>query len=159
MIKFNNSKMPSLAQSKFRIAASGEEDDIPTTSISHLFGESDEEEDKLTKQFLDKVVSALSEKLGNLLGLTGPGMDQSNERITKIIETLGSANTSRLNEVEQRRFDNAKYHVLHAIGQQAIDTGNLNLFEVCNRLAEPNKNPFSYSDVKIEIQRMLGRTN
>ena len=145
-------------QQKF-VKIAGEEDDIPTTSISHLFSESDEKEDKLTKQFLDKVVSALSEKLGNMLGLTGPGKDQSNERITKIIETLGSANISRLDEVEQRRFDNAKYHVLHTIGQKAIDTGNLNLFEVCNRLAEPNKNPFSYSDVKIEIQRMLGRTD
>lgn len=151
--------MPSLAQNKFRIAASGEEDDIPTTSISHLFGESDEEEDKLTKQFLDKVSSALSEKLGNMLGLTGPGVDQSSERITKIIETLGSTSTGKLDEVQQRRFDNAKYYVLHSIGQNAIETGNLNLFEVCNRLAEPNKNPFSYSDVKIEIQRMLGRNN
>ena len=151
--------MPSLAQNKFRIAASGEEDDIPTTSISHLFGESDEEEAKLTKQFLDKVSSALSEKLGNMLGLTGPGVDQSSERITKIIETLGSTSTGKLDEVQQRRFDNAKYYVLHSIGQNAIETGNLNLFEVCNRLAEPNKNPFSYSDVKIEIQRMLGRNN
>ena len=151
--------MPSLAQNKFRIAASREEDDIPTTSISHLFGESDEEEDKLTRQFLDKVSSALSEKLGNMLGLTGPGVEQSSERITKIIETLGSTSTGKLDEVQQRRFDNAKYYVLHSIGQNAIETGNLNLFEVCNRLAEPNKNPFSYSDVKIEIQRMLGRNN
>lgn len=159
MIRFNNSKMPSLAQNKFRIAASGEEDEIPTTNISHLFGESDEKEDKLTKQFLDLVSKALSEKLGHLLGLTGPGIDDSTERISTIIDTLGSANISRLDEVQQRRFDNAKYHVLHNIGQKAIDTGNLNLFEVCNRLAEPNKNPFSYSDVKIEIQRMLGKND
>lgn len=160
-IRFVGSMIPlsDLGSQKFRLAAFGEEDDIPTTDISHLFGELDEEDDKLTKKFLEKVVSALSEKLGNLLGLTGPGMDRSNERITKIIETLGSANISRLDEVEQRRFDNSKYHVLHAIGQKAIDTGNLNLFEVCNRLAEPNKNPFSYSDVKIEIQRMLSRTD
>ena len=158
-IRFVGSMIPlsDLGSQKFRLAASGEEDDIPTTDISHLFGESDEEDDKLTKKFLEKVASALSEKLGNMLGLTGPGVDQSTERISKMIESLGKANTEKLDEVQQRRFDNAKYYVLHTIGQNAIDTGNLNLFEVCNVLAEPGKNPFSYSDVKLVIQGMLNR--
>ena len=158
-IRFVGSMIPlsDLGSQKFRLAAFGEEDDIPTTDISHLFGESDEEDDKLTKNFLEKVASALSEKLGNMLGLTGPGVDQSTERISKMIESLGKANTEKLDEVQQRRFDNAKYYVLHTIGQNAIDTGNLNLFEVCNVLAEPGKNPFSYSDVKLVIQGMLNR--
>jgi hypothetical protein len=158
-IRFVGSMIPlsDLGSQKFRLAAFGEEDDIPTTDISHLFGESDEEDDKLTKNFLEKVASALSEKLGNMLGLTGPGVDQSTERISKMIESLGKANTDKLDEVQQRRFDNAKYYVLHTIGQNAIDTGNLNLFEVCNVLAEPGKNPFSYSDVKLVIQGMLNR--
>ena len=158
-IRFVGSMIPlsDLGSQKFRLAAFGEEDDIPTTDISHLFGESDEEDDKLTKKFLDKVASALSEKLGNMLGLTGPGVDQSTERISKMIESLGKANAEKLDEVQQRRFDNAKYYVLHTIGQNAIDTGNLNLFEVCNVLAEPGKNPFSYSDVKLVIQGMLNR--
>ena len=158
-IRFVGSMIPlsDLGSQKFRLAAFGEEDDIPTTDISHLFGESDEEDDKLTKNFLEKVASALSEKLGNMLGLTGPGVDQSTERISKMIESLGKANTDKLDEVQQRRFDNAKYYVLHTIGQNAIETGNLNLFEVCNVLAEPGKNPFSYSDVKLVIQGMLNR--
>ena len=158
-IRFVGSMIPlsDLGSQKFRLAAFGEEDDIPTTDISHLFGESDEEDDKLTKKFLEKVASALSEKLGNMLGLTGPGVDQSTERISKMIESLGKANAEKLDEVQQRRFDNAKYYVLHTIGQNAIDTGNLNLFEVCNVLAEPGKNPFSYSDVKLVIQGMLNR--
>jgi cytochrome oxidase Cu insertion factor (SCO1/SenC/PrrC family) len=155
-IKFCNSQLPSLFKS-IKIAIDSEEDDIPTTDISHLFGESDSEDDKLTKNFLEKVASALSEKLGNMLGLTGPGVDQSTERISKVIESLGKANTEKLDEIQQRRFDNAKYYVLHTIGQNAIDSGNLNLFEVCNFLAEPGKNPFSYSDVKLVIQGMLNR--
>lgn len=158
-IRFVGSIIPlsDLGSQKFRIAASGEKDDIPTTDISHLFDESDEEDDKLTKNFLEKIASALSEKLGNMVGLTGPGVDQSTERISKVIESLGKANTEKLDEVQQRRFDNAKYYVLNTIGQNAIDTGNLNLFEVCNVLAEPGKNPFSYSDVKLVIQGMLNR--
>ncbi len=156
-IKFCNSQLPSLFKS-IKIAIDSEEDDIPTTDISHLFGESDSEEDNLTKNFLGKVTSELSNMLGNMLGLTGPGdVDGPTERVSKIIETLGRANTTKLDEVQQRRFDNAKYYVLHNIGENAVDSGNLNLFEVCNKLAEPGKNPFSYADVKQAMQEMLNR--
>jgi hypothetical protein len=87
-IKFCNSQLPSLFKS-IKIAIDSEEDDIPTTDISHLFGESDSEEDNLTKNFLGKVTSELSTMLGNMLGLTGPGdVDGPTERVSKIIETL-----------------------------------------------------------------------
>jgi len=157
MIKFCSSQLPSLFKS-IKIAIDSEEDDIPTTDISHLFGESDSEDDDLTKNFLGKVTSKLSIMLGSMLGLTGPGdVDGPTERVSKIIKTLGRTDTTNLDEVHQRRFDNAKYYVLHKIGEDAVDNGNLNLFEVCNRLAERGKNPFSYSDVKLVIQGMLNR--
>jgi len=81
MIKFCSSPLPSLAKPRFvKIALMGEEDEIPTTNITNLFTESDNE----VNEVVEKVLKAANRELSNMFspGLTEPGDVGSNQDIS-----------------------------------------------------------------------------
>ena len=157
MIRFNNSQLPSLAKKKFiKISINDEEHEIPSTDISHLFGETDSEVSRYADEFIKMAQNAFVNKMQNMMGLTGPDADSdANMSISIYLNQLQSIDVKKLDETAARRFNNVRQHVLDTIGKFASRNGNMNLFMIAHKIYYGNKNPFSFADVKEATEEVL----
>lgn len=157
MIRFNNSQLPSLAKPKFvKISIDQEENEIPSTDISHLFGDDDSKVNQYAEEFITMVRNAFVNKMQNMMGLTGPDADSdANMSISIYLHHLNTLNIDELDEKSARRYNNVRQHVLDEVGRFASRNGNMNLFMIAHKLYHENKNPFSFADVKEATKEVL----
>ncbi len=139
-----------------KIAIEQEEEEIPSTDISHLFDDRESEYARVSEEFIRMVNNIFVNKMRNMMGLTGPDADsEGNMSITIYLNRLQNVNETKLDETAERRFNNLRQYVLDTIAQFASDNGNMNLFMVAHKLFVEKKNPFSFADVKQAVGEVL----
>ena len=139
-----------------KIAIDEEEDEIPSTDISHLFAEDDSQVSEYAEEFINMARNAFVNKMQNMMGLTGPDSDSdANMSIVIYLNQLQNIDVEKLDEKAIRRFNNVRQHVLDEIGRFASRNGNMNLFMIAHKIFYGNKNPFSFADVKEATEEVL----
>ena len=155
MIKFCSSLLPSLAKPRFvKIALMGEEDEIPTTDITNLFTESDNE----VNEVVGKVLKAANRELSNMFspGLTGPGDVGSNQDISlsNILELVSNPNIEEMSENEYLKYIKILARVKRAIYNKAIQNNDSQMHEIMHKMMVKSANPFIHSDVAEIVREM-----
>lgn len=139
-----------------KIAIDEEEDEIPSTDISHLFAEDDSQVSEYAEEFINMARNAFVNKMQNMMGLTGPDSDSdANMSIMIYLNQLQNIDIEKLDEKAIKRFNNVRQHVLDEIGRFASRNGNMNLFMIAHKIFYGNKNPFSFADVKEATEEVL----
>ncbi len=158
MIKFCSSLLPSLAKPRFvKIALMGEEDEIPTTDITNLFTESDNE----VNEVVEKVLKAANRELSNMFspGLTGPGDVGSNQDISlsNILELVSNPNIEEMSENEYLKYIKILARVKRAIYNKAIQNNDSQMHEIMHKMMVKSANPFIHSDVAEIVREVLNK--
>ena len=135
-----------------KIALMGEEDEIPSTDISHLFSESDKE----VNDIVENVMKASMKILGNMIegGLTGPGDFGSTESssLSNFVKQIMGLDVSELSEPEYLRYVKITNLMKRGIYKQAVDDNDSRMHEIAHKMLLKGTNPFSHSDI-VEIVR------
>jgi hypothetical protein len=132
----------------------GEEDEIPTTDITNLFTESDNE----VNEVVGKVLKAANRELINMFspGLTGPGDVGSNQDISlsNILELVSNPNIEEMSENEYLKYIKILARVKRAIYNKAIQNNDSQMHEIMHKMMVKSANPFIHSDVAEIVREM-----
>jgi hypothetical protein len=142
-------------QPKFvKIALLGEEDEIPTTDISHLFSESDQKVDEIVK----KVIKSATRILGSMFsgGLTGPGDVGSSESVSlsNFLSEIMDADVSQMDEKEYLKYVKIIGQIKRVMYKQAVDNNDSQMHEIAHKMMIKGTNPFSHSEIAEIVREM-----
>ena len=158
MIKFCSSQLPSLAKPKFiKVALMGEEDEIPSTDISHLFTESDEKVDEI----VEKVIKSATRILGSMFsgGLTGPGDvgSSGSASLSNFLSEIMDADVSQMDEKEYLKYVKIIGQIKRVMYKQAVDNNDSQMHEIAHKMMVKGTNPFSQSEIAEIVREMVNR--
>lgn len=140
-----------------KIALMGEEDEIPSTDISHLFSESDKEVDEI----VEKVIKSATRILGSMFsgGLTGPGDVGSNvsASLSNFLSEIMDADVSQMDEKQYLKYVKITGQIKRVMYKQAIDNNDSRMHEITHKMLIKGTSPFSHSDIAEIVREMLNK--
>ena len=140
-----------------KIALMGEEDEIPSTDISHLFSESDKEVDEV----VEKVIKSATRILGSMFegGLTGPGDVGSTKSssLSNFLSEIKDTDVSQMDEKSYLRFVKITGQIKRIIYKQAVDNNDSRMHEIAHKMLLMGTNPFSHSDIAEIVREVVNK--
>jgi hypothetical protein len=157
MIRFSGSQLPSLGKPQFvKIALMGEENEIPSTDISHLFTESDKEVDEI----VGKVIKSATRILGSMFsgGLTGPGdVGSGSASLSNFLSEIMDADVSQMDEKDYLKYIKIIGQIKRVMYKQAVDNNDSQMHEIAHKMMIKGTNPFSHSEIAEIVREMVSR--
>jgi hypothetical protein len=158
-IRFIGSMIPlselNPSEPKFvKVALMGEEDETPTTDISHLFSESDQKVDEI----VEKVIKSATRILGSMFsgGLTGPGDVGSSvsDSLSNFLSEIMDADVSQMDEQEYLKYVKIVGQIKRVMYKQAVDNNDSQMHEIAHKMLLKGTNPFSHSEIAEIVREM-----
>ena len=139
------------SQPKFiKIALLGEEEVIPSTDVSGMFSEMDDNISSMAEKIQEQAFTKLAEILSHQMGLSGPDAPSISS-----IKYYENPVTEEMTEQEYLRFIRHKQSVIRSMHKQAAEDSDSKMYEITHKMIARNLNPFNYSDVVKVVREVM----